>query len=57
MAVSERQAHTFRRVVILAVLDVFALLLLAQVQWNILNTGSYGLAIGIAGVVHVLRTT
>jgi hypothetical protein len=32
MAVSERQTYTFRRVVILAVLDVFALLLLAQVQ-------------------------
>jgi hypothetical protein len=52
MAVSERQAHTLRRVVILAVLDMFAPLLLAQMQWNILNTGSHGLTIGIADVVH-----
>jgi hypothetical protein len=39
-------------VVTLAVLDLFALLLLAQVQWNILNAGSYGLTIDISGRVH-----
>jgi hypothetical protein len=39
-------------VVTLAVLNLFALLLLAQVQWNILNAGSYGLTIGITGQVH-----
>ena len=52
MAVSERRAQAFGRVVILAVLNLFALLLLAQVQWNILNTGSYGLTIGITGRVQ-----
>ena len=57
MAVSERQVHTFRRVVIPAVLDVFALLLLAQAQLEHLNTGPYGLTIGIAGVVYDQRTT
>lgn len=52
MAASERRAQAFGRVVILAVLNLFALLLLAQVQWNILNTGSYGITIGITGRVQ-----
>ena len=52
MAVHRRRSHTFRRALVLTVLDLFALLLLVQVQWNILHAGSYGLTIGIAGTVR-----
>jgi hypothetical protein len=46
--------QSFRRIAILAVLDLFAVLILAQVQWNILNNGTYGLTIGVSGGVHAV---
>ena len=39
-------------VAMLALLNVLALLALAQVEWNAMNVGSYGLTWGDAGVVH-----
>src|SRR6185312_4724498 len=39
-------------VALLALLNVLALLALAQVEWNDLTAGSYGLTWSAAGVVH-----
>lgn len=41
-----------KRVVALVILNLAAILALAQVEWNDLTAGSYGLTWGAAGVVH-----
>jgi hypothetical protein len=41
-----------KRVATLALLNLLAVLALAQVEWNALTVGSYGLTWGVAGLVH-----
>src|SRR5215469_16717169 len=55
MAESVKPAHGFRRIVILALLNLAAILVLGQVEWNVLNTGTYGFTLGIAGGVHAVE--
>lgn len=45
-------AHVLRRVATLTLLNLLAVLLLAQVEWNVVHLGDFGFSTGVQGTVH-----